>query len=75
VGTWLYNRPPADRRGGDRRAHVRPRPGAAPGIGGNTAERGGRKPWIAGLDVRPRAAGAVALERAPGELCCWDWGV
>jgi hypothetical protein len=45
------------------------------GIGGATAERGGWAPWIAELDVAPRAAGAVALERAPGELCCWDWGV
>jgi 4'-phosphopantetheinyl transferase len=31
------------------------------------------EPWIADLDVGPDAAGAVALERPPSELCCWTW--
>jgi 4'-phosphopantetheinyl transferase len=30
-------------------------------------------PWIRALDVGSEAAGAVALERRPSELCCWTW--
>lgn len=29
--------------------------------------------WVAELDVGPRAAGAVVLERAPLVLRCWEW--
>jgi 4'-phosphopantetheinyl transferase len=32
-----------------------------------------RKPWVAELDVGPRAAAAVAVKDAPRELRCWDW--
>jgi 4'-phosphopantetheinyl transferase len=44
------------------------------GIGGldaTDAER--REPWIAELEVGPRAAAAVAVELPPRELRCWDW--
>lgn len=40
------------------------------GIGGPA---GGRDVWISELPVGPRAAGAIALESPPRELCCWDW--
>jgi 4'-phosphopantetheinyl transferase len=44
------------------------------GIGGaGAAGTSGRGPWIAELEVGPRAAGAVALECPPRELRCWDW--
>lgn len=29
--------------------------------------------WTAELDVGPDAAGAVAMEGEPCELCCWEW--
>jgi 4'-phosphopantetheinyl transferase len=29
--------------------------------------------WVVELEVRPRAAAAVAAERAPHELRCWSW--
>jgi hypothetical protein len=29
--------------------------------------------WTAELDVGPDAAGAVAVEGGPCELCCWKW--
>jgi phosphopantetheinyl transferase len=29
--------------------------------------------WTAELDVGPDAAGAVAVEDRPCELCCWEW--
>jgi 4'-phosphopantetheinyl transferase len=31
------------------------------------------KVWIAELDMGSHAAAAVAVERPPGELCCWEW--
>lgn len=40
------------------------------GIGGQTMVGNA---WIAQLDVGSHAAGALALESAPRELCCWDW--
>jgi 4'-phosphopantetheinyl transferase len=43
------------------------------GIGWVAAEATGKEPWVADLDVSPRAAGAVALERGARKLCCWDW--
>jgi 4'-phosphopantetheinyl transferase len=43
------------------------------GIGGAAAQSSGREPWIAELEVGPRAAGAVAAERLPRELRCRDW--
>lgn len=43
------------------------------GIGGAAAQTNGSEPWIAELDVGPRAAAAVALERPPRELCLWEW--
>ncbi len=49
------------------------------GIGGNRvvdgtpAESEARAPWIADLDVGPRAAGAVAVPAPPPELHRWDW--
>jgi 4'-phosphopantetheinyl transferase len=43
------------------------------GIGRAAAGTGGREPWIAELEMGAGASGAVALERAPHELCCWDW--
>ena len=33
----------------------------------------GDAPWVAELDVGHRAAAAVALERPPHDLRCWDW--
>jgi 4'-phosphopantetheinyl transferase len=41
--------------------------GAAP-TGANAS-----RPWIAQLEVGPRAAAAVAVQEPPSELCCWDW--
>jgi 4'-phosphopantetheinyl transferase len=43
------------------------------GIGGAAAQTNGREPWIAELEVGPRAAGAVAVGRLPRELRCRDW--
>jgi 4'-phosphopantetheinyl transferase len=43
------------------------------GIGAADAARSGVAPWVAELDIGPRAAAAVALERAPHDLRCWDW--
>jgi 4'-phosphopantetheinyl transferase len=31
------------------------------------------QPWLAELDVGPRGAAAVALQRCPRELHCWAW--
>ena len=42
------------------------------GIGGASAGTNPRQPWIAELDVGPRAAGAVAAERRPREMRCWE---
>lgn len=41
------------------------------GIGGPRARA--FEPWVAELDVHPRAAGAVASELAPRELRRWEW--
>lgn len=30
-------------------------------------------PWRTGLDVWPLAAAAVAVERAPAAMCCWEY--
>jgi 4'-phosphopantetheinyl transferase len=43
------------------------------GIGGAAGQASGGEPWIAELDLGPRAAGAVAVGRPPRELRCWDW--
>jgi 4'-phosphopantetheinyl transferase len=48
------------------------------GIGGGATRGSGGEPWIAELDVGLcdvdlRAAAAVALERPPRELCCWEY--
>jgi 4'-phosphopantetheinyl transferase len=42
------------------------------GIGAGSAAPSGVDPWVAELDAGSHAAAAVALERAPHELCCWD---
>jgi len=42
------------------------------GIGG-AGPPSGDAPWVADLDVGHRAAGAVALERPPQSVRCWDW--
>jgi 4'-phosphopantetheinyl transferase len=33
----------------------------------------GLEPWIAELEIGSQAAGAVAIDEPPRELCCWDW--
>jgi 4'-phosphopantetheinyl transferase len=46
------------------------------GMGIGRAEQAGRgeqRPWLADLDVGPRAAGAVAAASEPRELLLWDW--
>ncbi|MGA2319509.1 MAG: 4'-phosphopantetheinyl transferase superfamily protein [Solirubrobacteraceae bacterium] len=43
------------------------------GIGGADAAGDESRPWIAELEIGPRAAAAVAVETPPGELRCWDW--
>jgi 4'-phosphopantetheinyl transferase len=43
------------------------------GIGAGSAAPSAVDPWVAELDVGSRAAAAVALERAPHELRCWDF--
>lgn len=47
------------------------------GIGNSAAdsEGGDSRPWIADLQVGPRAAGAVAMAVAPEQLRCWEWPV
>ena len=47
--------------------------GASSGIGAAGTDIGGPRPWIAELEVGPRAAAAVAVELPPRELRCWDW--
>jgi 4'-phosphopantetheinyl transferase len=44
-----------------------------PRDGDEIVGQGSTEPWIAELDVGPGAAGAVALERHPSELHCWEW--
>jgi len=41
------------------------------GIGGPSGD--GPEPWLAELDVGPRAAAAVAAGREPSQLCCWNF--
>jgi 4'-phosphopantetheinyl transferase len=43
------------------------------GIGAAGSQPAADEPWIAELDVGPRAAAALALERAPRELRCSYW--
>jgi len=43
------------------------------GIGEPSARTSACEPWIADLDVGPRAAAAVAATAPPQRLCCWDW--
>jgi 4'-phosphopantetheinyl transferase len=43
------------------------------GIGGAHAGVEERGLWVAQLELGPQAAGALAGERAPRELRCWDW--
>ena len=46
------------------------------GMGIGRAEQAGRgeqRPWLANLDVGPRAAAAVAAASGPRELHLWDW--
>lgn len=43
------------------------------GIGGADATVEGRGPWVAQLELGTSSAGAVASERRPPELRCWDW--
>jgi 4'-phosphopantetheinyl transferase len=35
----------------------------------------GVRPWIAELDLGGRGLAALALERAPSEVRCWDWPI
>jgi 4'-phosphopantetheinyl transferase len=44
------------------------------GIGGSAAAASANSvPWIAELQMGPRGAGAVAVERAPREVRLWEW--
>jgi 4'-phosphopantetheinyl transferase len=43
------------------------------GIGGAPGECNTPMVWIGELDFGTEAAGAVAVERRPSELICWDW--
>jgi 4'-phosphopantetheinyl transferase len=43
------------------------------GIGAARGASDGRTPWIAQLELGDDAGAAVAAERAPRELRCWDW--
>ncbi len=43
------------------------------GIGAGSAEALERRVWVADLDPGAGAAGAVACEREPSELRCWEW--
>jgi 4'-phosphopantetheinyl transferase len=43
------------------------------GIGAGNAPSSDVDPWVGELDVGSRAAAAVALERPPHDLRCWDW--
>lgn len=45
--------------------------GLAGAGGGNEADTEGL--WVAGLDLGPELAGAVAVLGGPRELRCWDW--
>ena len=43
------------------------------GIGDPDAPELGDEPWVAELDVGPRAAAAVAVKDPPFKLRCWEW--
>jgi 4'-phosphopantetheinyl transferase len=43
------------------------------GIGAVHSAAHGRTPWIAQLEMGPRAAAAVGVELPPHELRCWEW--
>jgi 4'-phosphopantetheinyl transferase len=43
------------------------------GIGGTDGAPSGDAPWVVELDMGARATAAVALERPPHDLRCWDW--
>lgn len=43
------------------------------GIGEAKAERTGGETWAVELELGPAAGAAVATERRPSELLCWDW--
>jgi 4'-phosphopantetheinyl transferase len=43
------------------------------GIGGRSAERAERRPWVVELELAPDAGAAVAAERQARELLCWHW--
>ena len=44
------------------------------GIGGmRTSDRERPRPWIAELELGPRAAGAVAVQAPDAVLRCWEW--
>jgi hypothetical protein len=44
------------------------------GIGAARGASAERRPWIAQLEMGPDAGAAVAAERPPRELRCWEWG-
>ncbi len=43
------------------------------GLGASDGAGEHPRPWVADLDVRSPAAGAVAAQFEPRELRCWDW--
>ena len=43
------------------------------GLGGSDAIADERAPWVAELEIGPRAAGAVAALERPTRLSCWGW--
>jgi 4'-phosphopantetheinyl transferase len=43
------------------------------GLGDGCGQRGAAGAWIAELALGPAAAGALAAERPPSELRCWEW--
>ena len=43
------------------------------GIGGRAVDYGERKLWTSELEMGVRGRAAVAVERQPHELRCWDW--
>lgn len=43
------------------------------GIGGLAVDRSECKLWTSKLEMGARGRAAVAVERQPGELTCWDW--
>ncbi|HEX4837184.1 MAG TPA: 4'-phosphopantetheinyl transferase superfamily protein [Solirubrobacteraceae bacterium] len=43
------------------------------GLGGSETDAHGRRPWVAELDLGPRAAAAVAVMGEPTEVSCLEW--